>query len=78
MLPNLKGFVKFLPNEGCGNKYFQDLNRKLCLEERTSNDSNPPIKENEKEGGERRSQFNGQWKVPMLGGPWKVPLLGGP
>ncbi len=30
------------------------------------------------EGGERRSQFGGQWKVPLLGGPGKVPLFGGP
>ncbi len=32
---------------------------------------NPPFKDNEKEGDERRSQFNGQWKVPMLSGQWK-------
>jgi hypothetical protein len=30
-----------------------------------------PFKENEKEGGERRSQFGAQWKVPMLDGQWK-------
>jgi len=35
------------------------------------------LKKNEKEGGEGKSQLNGQWKVPMLGGPWKVPLLSG-
>jgi hypothetical protein len=27
-----------------------------------------PFKEKEKEGGEGRSQFGGQWKVPMFGG----------
>jgi len=27
------------------------------------------LKEKEKEGRERRSQFGGQWKVPMLGDP---------
>jgi hypothetical protein len=32
------------------------------------------FKEKEKEGGERRSQFSGQWKVPMFGGQWKVPM----
>ncbi len=37
-----------------------------------------PLKEKENEGDERRFQFGGQWKVPMLGGPWKVPLFGGP
>jgi hypothetical protein len=36
------------------------------------------FKEKEKEGDEGRSQFGGQWKVPMLGGPWKVPMLNGP
>jgi hypothetical protein len=67
-----------LPNEGYENKYFQDLNRKLCVEEKASNDSNPPFKENEKEGGEGRPQFGDKWKVPMLGGPWKVSMFGGP
>jgi hypothetical protein len=33
------------------------------------------FKEKEKEGGEGRPQFGGQWKVPMLSGPWKVPSL---
>jgi hypothetical protein len=37
-----------------------------------------PFQEKEMEGGEGRSQLNGQWKVPLFGGPWKVPLLGGP
>jgi hypothetical protein len=54
-----------------GNKYSQDLNRKLCSEKRTPNDPNLHFKENYKEGGEGRSQLNGQRKVPMLGGPWK-------
>ncbi len=49
-----------LPNKGCGDKYFQDLNRKLCMEKKTLNDSNPPFKKNEKEGGEGRSQLGGQ------------------
>jgi hypothetical protein len=35
------------------------------------------FKEKEKEGGEGRSQFGGQWKVPMLGGQWKVPMFSG-
>jgi hypothetical protein len=30
-----------------------------------------PFKKKEKEGGERRSQLGGQWKVPMFGGQWK-------
>jgi hypothetical protein len=30
-----------------------------------------PFKEKEKEEGEGRFQFNGQWKVLMLGGQWK-------
>jgi hypothetical protein len=30
-----------------------------------------PFKEKEKEGGEERSQLDGQWKVPMFGGQWK-------
>jgi len=38
---------------------------------------NSLFKEKEKEGGEGRSQFGGQWKVPMLGGQQKVPMLGG-
>ncbi len=29
-----------------------------------------PFQEKEMEGGEKRSQFGGQWKVPLLGGPW--------
>jgi hypothetical protein len=37
-----------------------------------------PFKEKEKEGGEGRSQLDGQWKVPMFGGPLKVPLFSGP
>jgi hypothetical protein len=36
-----------------------------------------PFKEKEKEGGEKKSQFNNQWKVPMFGGQWKVLMLGG-
>jgi hypothetical protein len=57
------------PKESYRNKYFQDLNRKLCLENRALNDPNSPFKEKEKEGGERRSQLGGQWKVQLLGGP---------
>jgi len=53
------------------------LNRKLCPEEKASNDSNSPFKKNEKEGGEGRSQLSGQWKVPMFGGQWKVLMLSG-
>jgi hypothetical protein len=34
---------------------------------KSPNDLNSPFKEKEKEGGERRSQLNGQWKVLMLG-----------
>jgi hypothetical protein len=34
---------------------------------RAPNDLNSPFKEKEKKG-EGRSQFGGQWKVPMLGG----------
>ncbi len=34
-----------------------------------------PLKEKENEGGERKFQLNGQWKVPLLGGPWKVLCL---
>jgi hypothetical protein len=49
---------------------------RLCPD-KVSKYSNPPFKDNEKEGGERRSQLNGQWKVLLLGGPWKVPLLSG-
>jgi hypothetical protein len=30
---------------------------------------NHPFKEKEKEGSEGKSQFGGQWKVPLLGGP---------
>jgi hypothetical protein len=37
-----------------------------------------PFKEKEKEGGEGRSQFGGQWKVPMFDGQWKVSMFGGP
>ncbi len=36
------------------------------------------FKKKEKDGGEGRSQFGGQWKVPLLGGSWEVPLFGGP
>jgi hypothetical protein len=39
--------------------YFQDSNRKLCLEKRAPNDSNSPLKEKEKEGGEGRAQLDG-------------------
>jgi hypothetical protein len=31
-----------------------------------------PFKEKEKEGGEGKSQLNGQWKVPMFSGPYKI------
>jgi hypothetical protein len=41
------------------------------------NDPNLPFKEKEKEGGEGRSQFDGEWKVSMLSGPWKLPMFGG-
>ncbi len=56
------------------------------FEKKTPNDSNSPLKEKEKEGGEKRSQlggqwkvlmFSGQWKVLMLSGLWKVPMFGG-
>jgi hypothetical protein len=36
------------------------------------------FKEKEKEGGEGRSQFGGQWKVIMLSGQWKDIMLAGP
>jgi len=29
------------------------------------------FKKKEKDGGERKTQLGGQWKVPMLGGLWK-------
>jgi hypothetical protein len=32
------------------------------------NDQNSPFKKKEKEGGERRPQLGGLWKVPMFGG----------
>jgi hypothetical protein len=35
------------------------------------------FKEKEKEGGERKPQLGGQWKVPMLGGQWGSIFLGG-
>ncbi len=41
-----------------------------------SNDLNLPFKDKEKEGGERKSQLGGQWKVPLIGGPQKVPMFG--
>ncbi len=34
-------------------------------------------KKKEKEGGEGRSQLDGQWKIRMFCGPWKVPMFGG-
>jgi hypothetical protein len=34
--------------------------------ERAPNDPNSPFKEKEKEGGEGRSQFGGEWKVLMV------------
>jgi len=42
---------------------------------RTQNDLNLSFKDKEKERGERRSQFGGQWKVPMFGDLWKVLLI---
>ncbi len=64
------------PKDGYKKYFSQDLNQKLCLENKK-----PlmiwirPFKEKEKEGGEGRSQLNGQWKVPMLGGPWRFHCL---
>jgi hypothetical protein len=49
----------------------------LCPKKRVPNDLNTPFKEKEKKGDEERSQFSGQWKVPMFGGQWKVPMFGG-
>jgi hypothetical protein len=45
--------------------------------ERAPNDPNLPFNEKEKEGGERRSQLGGQWKVLMVGGQRKVLMFGG-
>jgi hypothetical protein len=64
--------------KGCGNKYSQDSNRKLCPDKKAPNDLNFPFKENEKERSEGKSQLSGQWLVLMFDGPWKVPLFGGP
>jgi hypothetical protein len=36
-----------------------------------------PFKKKEREGNEKRSQFSGQWKVPLLGGQWEVLMFGG-
>jgi hypothetical protein len=44
---------------------------------KTPNYPNSLFKNKEKEGGEGRSQFGGQWKVPMVSDPWKVPMFGG-
>jgi hypothetical protein len=33
------------------------------------------FKEKEKEGGEKRPQLGGLWKVSMVGGFWKVPMF---
>jgi hypothetical protein len=41
----------------------------LCPKQKAPNDPNSPFKEKEKEGGEKRSQLGGQWKIPMLGDP---------
>jgi hypothetical protein len=67
-LPSNKTNHYFPPQEGCENKYFQDLNRKFHLgKERAPNDSSPPFKRKRREV-----------KVdPKLGGQWNVPLLGG-
>jgi hypothetical protein len=35
-----------------------------------------PFQEKEMERDEGRSQFGGQWKVPLLSGLCKVPLFG--
>jgi hypothetical protein len=56
---------------------FPRFKSKIMLKNKTPKDSNLPFKEKEKEGGERRFELGGQWKVPMLCGPWKVLVLGG-
>jgi hypothetical protein len=61
-----------------GEQIFSRFESKIMFGKKNPpNDPNFPFKENEKEGGEGRSQLSGEWKVPMLGGPWKVPLFGG-
>jgi hypothetical protein len=55
-LPSTKTNPSFPPQKGYGNKYFQDLNWKLCPgKERAPNDPSPPFKNKEK-GGEGRSK----------------------
>jgi hypothetical protein len=66
------------PKESCRNKIFSRFKLKVMFaKKRTPNDLSSPFKGREKEGGERRSQLGGQWKVLMFGGPWKIPMLGG-
>jgi hypothetical protein len=38
---------------------------------------NSPFEKKEKEGGERRSQLGGPWKVPMFNGQQKVLMFDG-
>ncbi len=78
-LPSTKTNHSISPPEGCGNKYSQDLNwKKKSREKKFQMIWIRPFQEKEMEGGERRSQLGGQWKVLLLGGPWKLPLFNGP
>jgi hypothetical protein len=47
-------------------------------EKKTLDDSNSPFEKKKKEGGERRPQLGGQWKVPMFNGQQKASMLNGP
>jgi hypothetical protein len=76
-LPSTKINHSFLPNEGYGNKYSQDLKLKIMFGRELQMIRIRPFQKKEMQGGEGRSQLSGQWKVLLLGGPWKVPLLGG-
>ncbi len=70
-LPSTKTNHFFFPNEGCGNKYFQDLKLKITSEIELQMIRIRPFQKKEMKGDGGKPQLGGQWKVPLLGGQWK-------
>ncbi len=67
-LPSIKTNHSSPPNKGCANKYFQNL-KIMSRKKKLQRIQICSFQKKEMEGGEGRSQLDGQWKVPLFGGP---------
>jgi hypothetical protein len=75
---HLLGLIILLLTRKVIEQVLSRLKLKIMSRKRAPNDPNLPFEDNEKEGGEGRSQLGGQWKVSILGGQWKVLMFSDP